>query len=102
MSKMNKERYFEGFDEGDNITITSDFIEFRDELLEENKRLKEQNEFLMKQDNILQNLIHWLYETRDNLNNPSFLDPLQRDDAILKLSLKIVIDKIKEFKEEMK
>lgn len=56
---------------------------------EEIKRLKKQNEFLMKQDNILQNLMQWLYEQEKYTN----------DDESIILD---VINKIKDLKEELK
>lgn len=37
------------FDEGDNITITADFIEYLDRLKRENKILKQNNKLLIQQ-----------------------------------------------------
>lgn len=37
------------FDEGDNITITADFIEYLDQLKNENKILKQNNMLLIQQ-----------------------------------------------------
>ena len=56
--------------------------------------LKQQNEFLMKQDNILQALMQWLY-SRENLYEKNTL-------GYTMSVFQMVIDKIKELKEEMK
>ena len=61
-------------------------------LREEIKKLKQQNEFLMKQDNILQALMQWLYEEVC----------VEKSSSSFKQPLIIVIEKIKELKEEMK
>lgn len=74
---------------------------------EEIKRLKQQNEFLMKQDNILQSLMQWIYSELNydkNWYNPDseeYIGPKRYPDDTLD-GFKIVIDKIKELKEEMK
>lgn len=61
-------------------------------LREEIKKLKQQNEFLMKQDNILQALMQWLYEEVC----------VEKSSSSFKQPLIIVIEKIKELKEELK
>lgn len=56
--------------------------------------LKQQNEFLMKQDNILQNLMQWLYSKEIFYEKCKDLRTMN--------TIQSVIDKIKELKEEMK
>lgn len=63
-----------------------------EKMQQENQQLKQQNGFLMKQDNILQTLMQWLYEEVC----------VEKSSSSFKQPLIIVIDKIKELKEEMK
>lgn len=79
---MNKEEYFNRFHEGDNITITTDFEDYRDELLAENKALKksliEIKEYI--KDEIKREAFHYylddddIYELLDILNKALGVD----------------------------
>lgn len=78
-------------------------------LQKKNKQLKEQNEFLMKQDNILQTLMQWLYKEQERYRKTLSEKPTNDKEYInIQVTsvgleqIKIVIDKIKELKEELK
>ena len=78
-------------------------------LEKENKELKQQNKFLMKQDNILQALMQWLYKEQERYRKTLSEKPTNDKEYInIQVTsvgleqIKIVIDKIKELKEELK
>lgn len=61
--------YFKGFNEGDNITITCDFIMNIEELIEENQSLKEQLEELDKKLFFTKNELEMRQKSIDNKLN---------------------------------
>lgn len=84
-------------------------MEELEKLYNENKHLKKQNEFLMKQDNILQTLIQWLYKEQERYrktlserptNDKEYINAQVTSVALEQIN--VVIDKIKELKEELK
>lgn len=99
---------YEKFEKDISFIVREDDKPTYEQLEEEIKKLKQQNEFLMKQDNILQSLMQWIYSELNydkNLYNPDSEEyrtgqKHYPDDTLD--GFKIVIDKIKELKEEMK
>ena len=81
--------YFKGFNEGDNITITCDFIMNIEELIEENQELKKQLEYLRSGEYL--NQLKWERNMLEDLVNngevskedKDFIDMTHRNTELL-------------------